>query len=326
MNSTERVRNLLLGNPIDRQPMYGWVYGNLTTEIDEKWGSLAKFEEKYEFDMVHLFSGQQFWHEDRLNALIENVGPEDFTPDILLDHPEVWTDPDSEVDYPSIARDVDKYKAEHGRFCYLQTPGILEHFNGVFGIQNHLMYLLLYPEELLELYARQVKWTKKFAEHAIEQGVDMIHVSDDWGSQKDLLISPSTWRQMIYPSLKEICDFVHSKEVFCSVHSDGCITKALDGVVDIGFDLVHPWQENANMPYDIYLNNYTDKFAIMGGINIQNALGIMRQEELEKELTRIFGLLRDKRWIVCTSHFVQKHCSVDDLEFAYDLAYKLARS
>lgn len=325
MNSTERVRNLILGKPFDRHPIYGWVYANLKPEIDDKWGSLNNFEQKYEFDMAHLFSGQQFWNEKTFGQLREQLGDKELTPDILLNHPEVWTNPDTEVDYPAIRRDVEAYKAQHGRFCYLQTPGILEHFNEVFGIQNHLMYLLLYPDELMEIYARQTKWTKRFAEHAIENGVDMIHISDDWGSQEGIMISPITWREMIYPHLKSICDFVHSKDTFCSIHSDGCITKVLDGVVDIGFDLMHPWQENANMPYDIYLDRYSDKFAIMGGINIQNALGIMNRENLEQDIRRIFGLLRNKRWVVCTSHFVQNHCSIDDLEFAYDLIYRLVR-
>lgn len=323
MDSTQRVTNLLTGKPFDRQPIYGWVYGNLTTEIDDKWGSLQKFEEKYEFDMAHLFSGQQYWNEENFAKL--RAGIDELTPDILLDHPEVWSDPDTEVDYEAVKRDIAFYKAQHNRFCYIQTPGILEHFNGVFGIQNHLMYLLMYPDELMEIYARQVKWTKKFAEHVIDCGVDMVHISDDWGAQKEILISPVTWREMIYPFLKEIADTVHNRGVFCSLHSDGCITRVLDGVVDIGFDLIHPWQENANMPYNIYLEKYSDKFATMGGINIQNALGIMNREDLEKDIYRIFGLLRNKRWVVCTSHFVQKHCSVEDLEFAYDLIYKLAR-
>ena len=39
----------------------------------------------------------------------------------------------------------------------------------------------------------------------------------------------------------------------------------------------------------------------------------------------MFGLLRGKRWICCTTHFVQKHCSVADLAFAYDLICRLAR-
>ena len=84
-------------------------------------------------------------------------------------------------------------------------------------------------------------------------------------------------------------------------------------------------QENADMPLSLYLGNYSDKFALMGGICVQSALGIMEREELENEIKRVFSLLRGKRWICCTSHFVQKHCSIDDLEAAYNLICKLAR-
>ena len=51
----------------------------------------------------------------------------------------------------------------------------------------------------------------------------------------------------------------------------------------------------------------------------------MPRDELEAEIRRVLGLLKGKRWLVCTTHFVQNHCSIEDLEFAYDLIYKLAR-
>lgn len=62
----------------------------------------------------------------------------------------------------------------------------------------------------------------------------------------------------------------------------------------------------------------------MGGICVQSALGIMKRDELEKEIRRVFSLLKGKRWICCTSHFVQKHCHIDDLIFAYELIRELA--
>ena len=56
MNSTERTRAAILGQPYDRQPIYGWVAGNLGNEITEHWGSVAAMEDKYEFDIAHLGS------------------------------------------------------------------------------------------------------------------------------------------------------------------------------------------------------------------------------------------------------------------------------
>ena len=56
MNSTERTRAAILGQPYDRQPIYGWLVANLGPEIVARWGSVEAFEDKYEFDIAHLGS------------------------------------------------------------------------------------------------------------------------------------------------------------------------------------------------------------------------------------------------------------------------------
>ena len=321
MDSTERVRRTILCLPTDRQPIYGWVSANLTNELNEAYGSVAAFEDKYEFDMSHIFGGPGSFRGD----VIERVRREndELTPDLLLDE-DIFTDPDNLADYRNI-EDAMAFHKERGRFCYIQTPGFFEQFIGVFGIENQLLWLAMYPEELDELYRRQAEWTVKFAGHCIDLGIDMVHISDDWGAQRDLMFSPKLWREIIFPHMKRVVDYVHGRGCFCSLHSDGCIAKVTDGVAELGLDLVHPWQESAGMSYDLYLEKYRDTFAILGGICIQTVLGLVPQDELEREIRRVFGLLRGRRWVCCTTHFVQNHCSIADLAFAYDLIYKLAR-
>lgn len=321
MNSTERVRNAILGKPVDRQPIYGWVEANLSEPITEKFGSVEAFEDHYEFDAAHIFGGPSPYKKDVIERLrAEN---EELTPDILLEA-DLFTDPDETGAYEKVARSIAFHK-ERERFCYVQTPGFFEAFNGVFGIEEHLLWLAMYPEELGELYARQAEWTVRYAGHCIDAGADMIHISDDWGAQKDLMFSPAVWEELIYPNMKRVVDYVHERGVFASLHSDGCVRRVTDGIVRLGLDLVHPWQESAGMDYDLYLEKYQDKFAILGGVCVQTALGILPKEQLEAEIRRVFGLLKGKRWICCTTHFVQDHCSMEDLVFAFDLIHKLAR-
>ncbi len=321
MNSTERVRSTILGKPVDRQPIYGWVSANLSNELTEAYGSVSAFEDKYEFDMSHIFGGPGAFRKDVLERVrAEN---EELSPDLLVDE-DFFTDPDVLTDYQGIRQAMEFHKSRT-RFCYVQTPGFFEQFNDVFGIENQLMYLAMYPDELAELYKRQADWTIKFAGHCIDLGIDMVHISDDWGAQNDLMFSPRLWRELIYPNIKRVVDYVHSRGCFASLHSDGCIAKVADGIVDVGLDLVHPWQESAGMSYDLYLDKYQDKFAILGGICVQSTLGTVGRDELESEIRRVFGRLRGKRWICCTTHFVQNHCTIADLAFAYDLIYKLAR-
>jgi uroporphyrinogen decarboxylase len=322
MNSTERVRAAILGQPYDRQPIYGWVSANLGNEITEHWGSVGAFEDKYEFDVAHLFGGPGCFNGEVING-IAPMGSEELTPDLLVDQP-IFLDPDIPEAYNGL-RDALAYHKERGRFCYVQTPGFFEQFNGIFGIENQLMWLAVYPEELNELYRRQAEWTIRFADHCIDLGIDMIHISDDWGAQKDILFSPELWWRIIYPHMKRVVDHVHARGALCSLHSDGCVMKVADGIAKLGLDVVHPWQESAGMSYDTYLEKYADKFAILGGVCVQTAIGLLPRDRLEAEIRRVFGLLRGKRWMVCTTHFVQNHCSVEDLEFAYDLIYKLAR-
>lgn len=322
MNSTERVRNTILGKPVDRTPIYGWVEANLSKEITEAFGSVAAFEDRYEFDMAHIFGGPSFcnWNvRDRLRD--EN---EELTPDLILDASDIVGDVDDMEAYKNIAESI-RFHKERGRFCYIQTNGFFELYNEVFGIENQLLWLAMYPDELKEIYARQAEWNIRFADHCIDLGADMIHISDDWGAQRDLLFSPQLWRELIYPNMKKVVDHVHSRGCLCSLHSDGCIRRVTDGIVDLGLDLVHPWQESAGMDYDLYLDKYQDKFAILGGVCIQTALGILPKDRLEEEIRRVFSTLRGRRWICCTTHYVQNHCSIEDLTFAYDLIYRLAR-
>lgn len=321
MNSTERVRNTILGKPVDRQPIYGWVSANLSDEITAAYGSVAAFEDRYEFDMAHIFGGPGAFRKEVLEGLAQEN--EELTPDILLKS-DFWGDPDDMAAYADI-REALEFHKQRGRFCYMQTPGFFEQFNSAFGIENQLLYLAMYSDEIAELYRIQADWTIRFAGHCIDLGLDMIHISDDWGAQNDLMFSPKLWRELIYPNIKRVVDYVHSRGCFASLHSDGCIAKVTDGIAEIGFDLVHPWQESAGMSYDVYLDRYQDRFAILGGICIQTALGILGRDELEREIRRVFGLLKGKRWICCTTHFVQNHCSIEDLTFAYDLIYRLAR-
>ena len=91
MDSTERVRNTILGKPTDRQPIYGWVAANLSNELTQAYGSVQAFEDKYEFDAAHLFGGPGCFREEVFNRLrAEN---DEMTPDLLLDE-NIYLDPD----------------------------------------------------------------------------------------------------------------------------------------------------------------------------------------------------------------------------------------
>jgi len=117
MLSRERVITVIEHGKPDRIPIYGWVSANLSEPISERWGSVAAFEDRYEFDFAHLFGGPQPYRGEDLNALRVAVGGP-ITPADLLDIE--LADPDDQSTYADVVAAVDHHKQQRGRFVYMQ--------------------------------------------------------------------------------------------------------------------------------------------------------------------------------------------------------------
>ncbi|MBD3181619.1 hypothetical protein GF312_04950, partial [Candidatus Poribacteria bacterium] len=315
----ERVISVIEHKKPDRIPVYGWVRANLEDQINEAFGSVTAFEDKYEFDFAHLFGGPGPYPGEKLKEIRDNNDGV-IEPRMLLDIE--LTDPNNSDAYNNIRDQVKHHKEERGRFVYVQTPGIFECLNGPFGIQNHLTYLMLFKDDLHQVYKRQAEWNRDFALNCIDAGVDMVHVSDDWGAQKGLMFSPDIWWQLIYPYHKLTCDAVKDRGVYLSVHSDGNVSQVIDGIIKLGYDVVHPYQESAGMDLYEYKNNYSSNFVIMGGLDVQTTIGFGKLDFLKSEIKRVLKLFADGGLLYSTSHFVQDHCTIEELTFAFDTIYE----
>jgi uroporphyrinogen decarboxylase len=294
----------------------------MTPQITEAFGSVAAFEDQYEFDFAHLFGGPGTFPSEVVEKLRAERGGE-IDPPASLDLP--LTDPDDRAAYKDIAEGIRHHKEQRGRFVYVQTSGIFEALNGLFGIEQHLMYLLMYPEALNEIYSRQAHWNRAFAMNCLDLGVDMVHVSDDWGAQHGLLFSTDIWWSLIFPNHRITAEAVKQRGAFLSLHSDGNVNAVIDGIVQLGYDVVHPWQESAGMCLAQQKAQYGDRFVVMGGLDVQTTIGFGKLEFLESEIERVLRLFADGGLLYCTTHFVQDHCSIEELTFAYDTIYRLVR-
>lgn len=321
MNSRERVLAAIRYQPFDRLPVYGWVKENLEAPITAAFGSVEAFEDRYEFDLVHLFGGPYpHWNElrDLEQQLCRPVTPPEY-----LDIP--LRDVNDRNMYTGLAEQIRQHQGERGRFVYVQTQGIFEFLNGVFGIENHLRHLIEYEAELHRVYRRQAEWNRAFAMNCLDLGVDMIHVSDDWGAQNRLMFSPRMWWRMIHPYHQITCDAVLARGAPLSLHSDGNINQVVDGILDLGYNVIHPWQESAGMSLSAFKEQYAGRFVVMGGLDVQTTLGFGRLDFLKAEIERVIGMFRRGGLIFCTTHFVQSHCTLEELTTAYDLVYALVR-
>ncbi|MFW6303823.1 MAG: hypothetical protein ACOC2L_04305, partial [Candidatus Sumerlaeota bacterium] len=66
-------------------------------------------------------------------------------------------------------------------------------------------------------------------------------------------------------------------------------------------------------------------FSIMGGLDVQTMIGFGKIDFLKSEIDRVIGTFKDGGLLYCTSHFIQDHCTMDELKIAFDTIYETVR-
>ncbi len=73
----------------------------------------------------------------------------------------------------------------------------------------------------------------------VTTNVDAVMFMDDWGAQRQLLISPAAWRALFKPLYREYCQLIHAAGKFAFMHSDGHIAAIYPDLIEIGVDAVN---------------------------------------------------------------------------------------
>jgi len=79
------------------------------------------------------------------------------------------------------------------------------------------------------------------------------------------------------------------------------------------------------MSLQMFKDRWVDRFVVLGGLDVQTTIGFGKLDILRSEIERVMNMFADGGLLFCTTHFVQNHCSIEELVHAYDTARDLAR-
>ncbi|MCL1803949.1 MAG: methyltransferase [Eubacteriaceae bacterium] len=97
----------------------------------------------------------------------------------------------------------------------------------------------------------------KMVEHF--PSLDGINVHDDWGSQKAPFFSEEIARKLFLPFMKQICNHIHSKGRYTSLHSCGHVEDRVELFIEAGFE---EWQpQTMNNTRDLW-ERYGDRIIV----------------------------------------------------------------
>ena len=156
---------------------------------------------------------------------------------------------------------------QHAVSCLLLS-GQFERMNQMIGMENALCAFYEYPDEVHEFFDAMCEYKLKCIElvHKLVKP-DIIHMHDDWGTDKNMFFSPEIWREFIKPNEAKYAKRIHELGMIYMHHSCGYIQQIIPDLVEIGVDAINPMMVMNDIDY--ILENYGDKITVVGGIDNQ---------------------------------------------------------
>ena len=72
--------------------------------------------------------------------------------------------------------------------------------------------------------------------------VDALLLTDDWGTQEALMISPVMWRRIFAGRYRRLCDEAHRSGLLVVFHSCGNVFEIIGDLIEAGVDVIDPLQ------------------------------------------------------------------------------------
>lgn len=178
-----------------------------------------------------------------------------------------WPDP-ADFDYSRLdkCRDV---LPEGMKLIVWGPGGVLENVIDLTGYDN-LCYMLAENRELVGDICEAVG-TRLIKYYEICSKFDTVGAligNDDWGFQSQTLISPDDLREFIFPYHKRIVDVIHSSGKPAILHSCGNLGAVWEDIIEVmRYDGKHSYEDKI-LPVEEAYAKYSDRIAIMGGIDM----------------------------------------------------------
>jgi uroporphyrinogen decarboxylase len=216
---------------------------------------------------------------------------------------------------------VERYGQTHAVFGSLYQT-IFEAAWLLRGMENLLMDMVANKDFAHELFERLTEYSLVAGRELIRQGIDVLWLGDDFGTQRAMLISPKMWREYIklrYARLIEAFK-TQKSDLKIAYHCDGYFEPIIPELIEIGLDALNPVQPLAMDPAEIK-RKFGDRLSFWGTVDTQHTFPFGTPRDVEKEvLERLRTVAPGGGLILCSSHRVQPDASLENIDAFYRTA------
>lgn len=234
----------------------------------------------------------------------------------------IWPSADW-YDFSSLPAQIAEANAD-GRYAMVMGNGnIFESSWYMRGLEQMMIDLAAQPELANAIMTRVTDYFIDYFTAALEvtnkngaAPIDIILTADDIGGQEGLLFSLPMWETLIKPHHKRLNKVLHSYNVKIMYHSDGAIMEALEGLIDMGIDILEALQFDAKgMDPQTMAKVCGNRLCFHGGISVQSTLPYGTPAAVREEVeSRIRILGQNGGYILAPSHAIQAGTPVENVK------------
>lgn len=316
MTSRETIRRIIAGEPVtrcgfwlgnphsDTWPIYHKYFGTKTEEdLRRKLGDDFRWISPQFFDTTYRHpAGQKLFDSLAKKEYHGIAGP--------LAHCETPAEVDAydwpEVKYLDFSECLSAldHAGDYYRASGFWTP-FFHDVMDLFGMEHYLMKMYAAPEVVQAATDHVCRFYYDANELFFAKAgklADGFFFGNDFGTQRDLILSPELFDRFILPWFRKFTEQGHRHGHQVILHSCGSIHRVIPRLIEAGVDCLHPLQARAaNMDAEVLGRDFRGRIAFLGGIDTQDLLVRATPSRVKDEVRRVKSLL-GPRLIVSPSH------------------------
>ena len=121
-----------------------------------------------------------------------------------------------------------------------------------------------------ELFERLTEYSLVAGREMVAQGIDVLWLGDDFGTQRTMLISPKMWREFIKSRYARLITAFKAQNPNLKIayHCDGYFEPIIPELIEIGLDVLNPVQPLSMDPAEI--KRIRELIIDMDGVDIKD--------------------------------------------------------
>ena len=201
------------------------------------------------------------------------------------------------------------------------SPCVFEMWWRLRGLEQTVMEMASEPELTNEMFGRCADFAVELSQAACKRfPLDWLWTGDDVASQRSLIMSPRSWRQLIKSHLARVFEVGKAHDLWVAYHCCGALRPIIGDLVEMGLDVLNPIQCNCPGMDALELKReFGSKLSFMGGVDTQDLLPNGTADEVRRATRRLIdGMTADGGgFILAASHTIPPETPMENIFAMY---------